>query len=163
MIPVADLVVPLAVIDISKRAQDNSDTALTPDDVRAWEAAHGPLPDGCCMVMNSGWHRLLESPRFTRRDAGGHTHVPGFHGETALMLLARNVKGIGVDTLSLNTGLQTRVGDFPVHINWLGSGRWGVEVLANLDAIPPTGATIVLGAPKVTGGTGGPTRVYALI
>ena len=37
-IPVTDFVVPLAVVDISQRAQDNPDTALTPDDIRSWEA-----------------------------------------------------------------------------------------------------------------------------
>src|SRR3954452_12105006 len=36
-IPVTDLVVPVAVVDISQRAQDNPDTALTPDDIRRWE------------------------------------------------------------------------------------------------------------------------------
>ena len=163
MIPAADLVVPLALIDISRRAQDNPDTAMTPDDVRAWEAANGPLPDGCCVAMNSGWHRFLDSPKFTGRDAAGNNHVPGIHGETAHMLLERNVKGIGVDTLSLDTGLQTKADAFPVHYGWLGAGRWGVEALANLDALPAKGATLVLGAPKVRGGTGGPTRVYALI
>jgi len=162
-IPASDLVVPLAVIDISQRAQENPDTALTPDDVRAWEAKNGPLPDGCCVAMNSGWHRLLDSPKFTGRDGSGNNHVPGFHAETAHMLLERNVKGLGVDTLSLDTGLATKAGAFPVHYGWLGSGRWGVEALANLDALPAKGATLVLGAPKVRGGTGGPTRVYALV
>jgi kynurenine formamidase len=162
-IPVTDLVVPLALIDISARAQDNPDTALTPDDVRAWEAANGPLPEGCCVVMNSGWHRLLASPKFTGVDSKGSPHTPGFHGETAHMLLERNVKGLGVDTLSLDTGQQTHVGAFAVHTSWLPAGRWGVEALANLDSLPAKGATLVLGAPKVTGGTGGPTRVFALI
>jgi kynurenine formamidase len=86
-IPVTDFVVPLAVVDISQRAQDNPDTALTPDDIRSWEAANGRLPDGCCVVMNSGWHRLLESPKFTGRDDAGRNHTPGFHAETAHMLL----------------------------------------------------------------------------
>jgi hypothetical protein len=69
--------------------------------------------------------------------------------ETAHMLLTeRNVKGIGVDTLSLDTGLETRGGEFPVHCAWLGSGRWGVEAVAavaNLDALPAKGAILVLG------------------
>ena len=41
LIPITDLVVPLAVIDISKRAQDNPDAAVTPDDIKAWEAKNG--------------------------------------------------------------------------------------------------------------------------
>lgn len=161
-IPIADLVVPLAVVDIAKRAQDDPDASLTPDDIKAWEAANGPLPEGCCVAMNSGWDKLLTTPRFAGRDDAGKNHTPGFHGETAAMLLGeRNVKGLGVDTLSLDTGINT--GPFPVHYSWLGSGRWGVECLANLGSLPAKGAILVLGGPKVKGGTGGPSRVLALV
>src|SRR5690242_3143063 len=146
-LPVTDLVVPVAVVDIAQRAQDNPDTALTPDDIRRWEAANGPLPESCCVVMNSGWHRHLASPmKFSGRDETGKDHhFPGFHVETAHMLMSeRNVKGIGVDTLSIDTGMESG-GSFPTHYAWLGSGRWGVENLANLDALPAKGATLVLG------------------
>lgn len=161
-IPIADLVVPLAIVDISSRAQDDPDAAVTPDDIKAWEQKHGPLPEGCCVAMSSGWDKLLMTPRFAGRDDAGKNHTPGFHGETAHLLMSeRNVKGLGVDTLSLDTGLNT--GPFPVHYGWLGSGRWGVECLANLDTLPPKGAMLVLGGPKVKGGTGGPSRVIALV
>jgi kynurenine formamidase len=162
LVPVADLIVPLAVIDISQRAQDNPDSAVTPDDIKAWEAKNGPLPQGCCVAMNSGWGKLLDSPRFADRDAAGKNHTPGFLAETAHLLMSeRQVKGIGVDTLSLDLGIET--GRFPVHNSWLPSGRWGVECLANLDVVPPKGAHLVLGGPKVKGATGGPSRVMALI
>lgn len=163
MIPIGDLIVPLAVVNIAAKAADDADAELTPDDIRAWEAKHGPLPEGCCVVMNSGWHRLVGDARFTGRDGEGRNHTPGFHAETAHMLITeRNVRGIGVDTLSLDTGLNSS-GAFPVHYEWLGSGRWGVEAVANLDAVPETGARILLGTPKVKGATGGPTRVIALL
>jgi kynurenine formamidase len=162
MLPINDLVVPLAVIDISQRAQDNPDSAVTPDDIKAWEAKNGPLPEGCCVAMNSGWSKFLESPRFAGRDGAGKNHTPGFHGETAhLLMTERNVKGIGVDTLSLDLGINT--GPFPVHYSWLPSGRWGVECLANLDTLPAKGAHLVCGGPKVKGATGGPSRVIALV
>jgi kynurenine formamidase len=80
-----------------------------------------------------------------------------------MLLTERNVKGIGVDTLSLDTGLESHGGEFPVHYAWLGSGRWGVEAVANLDALPAKGAILVLGGPKVRGGTGGPSRILGLI
>ena len=163
LIPIQDMIVPLAVIDISARAAGDVDAAVTPDDIKAWEAKHGPLPEGCCVVMNSGWHKLLDDPRFTGRDAEGKNHTPGFHIEAAQMLISeRNVKGIGVDTLSLDTGINSG-GAFPVHYEWLGSGRWGMEALANLDAIPASGARLFLGTPKVKGATGGPTRAIALM
>ncbi len=73
----------------------------------------------------------------------------------------RNVKGLGVDTLSLDLGVNT--GPFPVHNSWLPSGRWGVECLANLDTLPVKGAHLVCGGLKVKGATGGPSRVIALV
>jgi kynurenine formamidase len=163
LIPINDLIVPVAVINIAARAAENPDTALTPDDIKAWESKNGQLPDGCCVVMNSGWHKLVGDPKFTGNDNEKKNHTPGFHIEAAQFLMSeRNVKGIGVDTLSLDTGLNSG-GQFPVHYEWLGSGRWGVECLANLDAIPETGARLFLGIPKVKGATGGPTRAIALI
>ncbi len=113
--------------------------------------------------MNSGWHKLVGDPKFTGQDSEKKNHTPGFHIEAAQMLIGeRNVKGIGVDTLSLDTGLNSG-GEFPVHYAWLGSGRWGVECVANLDAIPENGARLFLGLPKVKGATGGPARVIALL
>src|ERR1700749_257719 len=40
-----DLVVPLAEIDITARAAKDPDAAVTVDDIKAWEAKHGRLPD----------------------------------------------------------------------------------------------------------------------
>jgi len=163
LIPISDLIVPVVVINIAARAAENPDTSVTPDDIKAWEAKNGRLPDGCCVVMNSGWHKLVDDPKFIGRDGEGRNHTPGFHIEAAQMLVSeRNVKGMGVDTLSLDTGLNSS-GAFPVHYEWLGSGRWGVEALANLDAIPEAGAQFFMGIPKVKGATGGPTRVIALL
>jgi len=162
LIPVEDLVVPLAVIDIRARAAEDPDAYLTPDDVAAWEGRNGRLPDGAVVVMNSGWHALLDSPKFTGLDAEKRNHTPGFHPETTMMLAEdRTIHGIGVDTLSLDRGLAS--GEFPVHYQWLGSGRWGIEALAGLDEIPEAGALLVAGAPKVRGATGGPARIMALI
>lgn len=154
--------VPLVLIDISHRAASDPETAVTPDDIRAWEAAHGPLPQGCCVVMNSGWGVKFGTPAANGRGPDGKSHVPGFHIDTAHFLLnERNVKGIGVDTSSLDQG--SLAGAYPVHNAWLPAGRWGVENLANLDQVPAKGATLVVGALKVKGATGGPARVMALI
>ena len=53
--------------------------------------------------------------------------------------------------------------DFATHYAWLASGHWGLEGAANLDQLPANGATLIVGAPKVRGGTGGPSRVLALV
>ncbi|HET6469421.1 MAG TPA: cyclase family protein [Geminicoccaceae bacterium] len=160
-IAVDRLVVPLAVIDIAARAESDPDAQLTPDDIRAFEAEHGPLPAGCCVALHSGWGRFVREPRFRNADGDGKLHFPGFHAEAARMLLEeRDVAGIAVDTLSLDFGPSP---DFAVHYAWLPTGRWGLEAVANLDDVPPLGATLVVGGPKVQGATGGPSRVLALI
>ena len=78
-----------------------------------------------------------------------------------MLLTERNVKGLGGYTLSLDLGIQTA--PFPVRHARLPRGRWGVECLANLDQVSAKGAHLVLGGPKVKGGTSGPSRAIALV
>jgi kynurenine formamidase len=160
-IPVENLVVPLAIVDISARAEDDPDAQLTPDDIRAWIAAHGPIPDGACVAMRSGWDRFVTGERFRNADSDGVMHFPGFHAEAVQFLMSEaNVVGIAVDTLSLDYG---RSADFATHYAWLPSNRWGLECVANLAELPAAGATLVVGAPKIQGASGGPSRVMALV
>ena len=49
------------------------------------------------------------------------------------------------------------------HHYWLGQNKWGLENVANLGQLPPKGATVVVGRPKIAGCTGGPSRVMALV
>ncbi len=161
MIAVSELVVPLAVVDISRKAIDNPDYQLSRADLAAWEKTHGRLPNGCCVAMHSGWAQYVNDGKFTGRDVGGTFHFPGFGAEAVEWLMKeRQVRGIAVDTLSLDTGSSK---DFKVHYMWLPSGRWGLENVANLDKVPAKGATLVVGIPKVKGATGGPARLLALV
>jgi kynurenine formamidase len=155
----AVLVVPLVVIDVKEKAAADPDYQLSPEDIEAFEQANGALPESCCVAMNSGWAQHMGTDMFRNADASGAMHFPGFHPDATNMLLERNVAGIAVDTLSLDFGAST---DFAVHFSWLPAGRWGIEAIANLDAAPATGATLVVGSPKVEGCTGGPSRVFAL-
>lgn len=45
-VPVESLVCPLVIVDIRARAEADPDARVTPDDLRAWIAAHGPIPAG---------------------------------------------------------------------------------------------------------------------
>jgi kynurenine formamidase len=153
------LVLPLAVIDVSGKAAADADYQMSIADIEAWEVANGRLPDGCCVAMNSGWDKLVTSPKYVGKDAAGF-HFPGVSVEAAEFLMRqRSVWGLAVDTLSLDHGPSK---DFKTHYLWLPSGRWGLENVANLAEVPARGATIVVGAPKVKGATGGPTRIFAL-
>lgn len=159
-IPPERLVCPLAVIDIRARAAEDADTQVTPDDIRAWIAQHGDIPAGACVAMLSGWGDHVNDAKFRNADDDGAMHFPGFHIEAAQMLLEESdAAGIAVDTLSLDHGISA---DFATHYAWLPENRWGVECIANLDQVPAAGATLVVGAPKHRGGTGGPARVFTL-
>ena len=159
-VPVANLVCPLCVIDVKAKAAENADYQVTPDDVKAWTNANGPIPDKACIAMNSGWSAHVGSDKFRNADAEKKMHFPGFHIEATKMLLETGAVGMAVDTLSLDYGPSA---DFATHYAWLPTNRWGIENLANLDAVPAKGATLVVGAPKFRGGSGGPTRVFAMV
>jgi kynurenine formamidase len=160
-IPVEQFFAPLAVVDISERASRNDDARVTVDDIRAWEEQHGELPAGAFVAMYSGWERRLSDPEtYVNLDSSGTPHWPGFGPEAAEFLVAeRDIVGIGVDTLSLDTGATQ---DFGVHLTVLPAGKYGLENLANLGEASPTGATIIVGGPKHEGATGGPARIFAV-
>ena len=159
-VPVESLVLPLVVVDIRAKAETDDDAQVTPDDLKDWEAEHGPIPAGSCVAMSSGWAAHVGGDKFRNADAEGKLHFPGFHVEAAEMMMGRDVVGMAVDTLSIDYGPSQ---DFATHYAWLPTNRWGMECVANLDELPPTGATIVAGAPKIIGASGGPSRVIALV
>lgn len=162
-IPAERLVCPLCIVDIRAKAEADRDAQVTPDDLRGWTAAHGPIPPGACVAMNAGWAAKVGTPAFRGADpvGSGTLHFPGFHVEAAAMLLEEtDAVAIAVDTLSLDHGPSA---DFATHYAWLPAGRYGIECVAGLDALPPAGATLIVGAPKTRAGTGGPTRLLALV
>jgi kynurenine formamidase len=157
-VPVGDLVVPLAVMDLRARAAADPDAGLTPDDIRGWEKRHGRLPEGCCVAIDGGYDplALMREPAATRRRGS-----PGFSPEASAFLLAeRDVKGIAVDAMSIDQGRNGPA--YPVHQQWLRSGRWGIEGLTNLAQVPPSGALLIVGAAPIKDATGVPIRAIAL-
>lgn len=160
-IPVSNLVVPLCVVDIRAKADADADAQVTPDDIAAWIAANGEIPDRACVAMLSGWGAHVLTDKFRNVGSDNAMHFPGFHVEAVQMLMQdTGAVGIAVDTLSLDHGPSP---DFATHYAWLPTNRWGLEGVANLDRVPAAGATLVVGAPKHAGGTGGPSRVFALV
>ena len=159
-IPPTDLVCPLCVVDIREKAEADPDAQVTPDDLRAWIDANGEIPDGACVAMNSGWASKVDGEGFRNAGEDGVMHFPGFHVDAARMLLEETgAAAIAVDTLSLDHGPSQ---DFVTHYLWLPAGRYGIECVAGLDGMPAAGATLVVGAPKHRGGSGGPARLVAL-
>ncbi|MEL7093455.1 MAG: cyclase family protein [Pseudomonadota bacterium] len=160
-LPISSLVVPLCVVDIAARAAADPDAQVTPDDLRAWIADNGDIPDGACIAMHSGWAGKTGGDGYRNVGADEKMHFPGFHIEATQMLLEEtSAVAMAVDTLSLDHGPSET---FASHYAWLPAGRYGIENLAGLDQVPAAGATLVVGAPTHRGGTGGPARIFAMV
>lgn len=76
------------------------------------------------------------------------------------MLIDRGVAGVGIDTLSLDYGAST---SFGFHGAMLEAGIYQVENLANLDAVPATGWTVMIGVLPVREGTQAQASIVALL
>ena len=162
-IPPEELILTVAVIDLRERVEHDHDATAIPDDILAWERRHGPLPERCAVFALTGWgSRVDDAAAYLNADPSGTMHAPGFSEELTEFLKDErpDVRAIGLDTASLDIAATA---DFPAHVSWLPSGRYGIENLANLDRLPPTGAVAIVGAPALAGGSGGPTRVLALL
>src|SRR5262249_29081482 len=96
-LPVASVIAPLVVIDVSAKAASDADLALTVADIAAWERRHGRIPARAAVMMASGWDsRINDAKAFVNADASGTMHFPGFSPAAASFLArSREVSGLG--------------------------------------------------------------------
>jgi kynurenine formamidase len=160
-IPTAHLFGPAVVIDVREEAAKNADYRLTTAGVEKWEAAHGTIPQGAIFLLRTGWaSRWPDQARYRNMDAQGVMHFPGYSVETAKLLIARGVVGLGIDTLSIDYGPSK---DFEVHRVDLPANLYNLENLRSLDDLPEAGAFVIAAPIKLEGGSGGACRVFALL
>ena len=156
------LVAPAAVLD---KAGADPDYLLQVDDVKAWQAEHGPLPDGGWLLYRTGWDaRAGDQDDFLNADETG-PHTPGVSVECARWLAEEApIIGLGVETVGTDAGAAHSFDPpFPCHSFLLGAGKYGLTQLRNLQLLPPTGALLVTAPLPIVGGSGSPTRVLALV
>ena len=164
-VPLANCIGPAVVIDVSQQAARDADYRLSVEDVRQWERRHGRLPRGAIVVMNSGWSRRWpDKKRYLGTDKPldvANLHFPGFSEEAVEFLVReRDVAALAVDTPSIDYG-QSR--DFEAHQVLGAADKPAFENVANVDRLPPTGATFVALPLKIQDGSGGPARIIAVL
>jgi len=164
-VPPLHLIAPAVVIDRSAESAENPDYLLTVDDVRAFEADHGPLPEGGWLLLHTGWDVRAQDTEAFLNARDGNPHSPGPDVECARWIAEESpLVGVGVETVGIDAGGAAEFDPpFPAHYYLMGAGKYGVTQLANLGSLPPTGTLLFVAPLKLTGGTGSPVRALALV
>jgi len=155
-------VVPAVVIDARAQSAADADYRLTKQDVLDWEATNGRIAPGSFVIMFTGWEDRWGRPKaFINQDALGNLHFPGFAGSTTRWLLARrDISGVGIDTHGVDPGLDTT---YATNTQIAEAHKIAIECMANLDKLPPKGATLILAPLQLQGGSGSPMDIVALV
>jgi kynurenine formamidase len=158
------MLVPLVVIDVHQKVARNADYTLTMADVHAWEAAHGPIPQGAFVAMRTDWSkRWPDMAAMNNKDAKGVAHYPGWSMPVLRYLyLDRHVTATGHETTDTDPGVAASRGDYSLESWLLHQGHYQIEMLANLDKVPDSGALVMVTFARAKGGSGFPARVIAI-
>lgn len=162
-----DLIGPAVKIDVAAKALANRDYLISVEDIKAWESANGPVPDGGIVLFQTGYGKYWPNKKDylgtdrTGPDAVAELHFPGLDPAAADWLVKnRNIKACGLDTASIDYGQST---NFQSHVTLMTNNIPAFENLANLDQVPVKGAQIVALPMKIKGGSGAPLRIVALV
>lgn len=162
-IPIRSFVGPACVLDCSREADGDEDFLLTPGFIEHWESRHGRIAEESWVLMHTDWSKRRGAEYLNLREDGAHT--PGPNADAMRFLIEeRNIRGFGTETVGTDAGQATHLSPpYPAHYLLHGSGRYGLQCLANLDQLPPTGAILLCPPLKIKNGSGSPLRVLALI
>lgn len=154
-IPVRQMILPLVVIDETPLLATDPVHALTVDDIGAWEREHGRVPAGSFVALRTDMYKdFTANPERFRRSP-----FPAWSlGAIRFLYEQRGVVATGHESMDTDTT------DEMASESWLlRNGHWQIEVMANLDQVPPTGAILVTAWPKVEKGLGFPVRAFAIV
>ncbi|VDI38066.1 Hypothetical predicted protein [Mytilus galloprovincialis] len=164
-IPINKMVGPGVIVNVKEKARNNPDYRISLNDIKEWEEKYGKIPDGAMLIMNSGWDVKYPDKYsvYGTKNMSDRTsfHHPGWHEDTISWIISnRHILFIGTDAPSFDYGQSTT---FPVHILTSRENICGLENVANLDRIPPSGSIISAAGMKTVEGSGGPLRLYAMV
>jgi kynurenine formamidase len=154
-IPLKQMILRLVVLDDTPYLAKDPNHAFSVDDLKAWEHRHGRVPPGAFAALRTDMYKDWDSnpERFKRQP------FPAWSLDTIKYLYEkRAVTATGHESMDTDT---TEKMDSETYI--LQHGHFQIEVMANLDKVPPTGALIVVTWPKVENGLGFPARAFAIL
>lgn len=161
-ITVKETVLPLCVVDLTEKVQQDHDYAFTVEDLKAWEAEHGRFPDDCFVAIRTNWsHRQGED--FFNHDETGQPHYPGWSQEALKFLCEeRKITAVGHETPDTDPAIANLIVPWAGERYLLEQDKYQIEMLRNLDDLPATGAIICCSFPNVTEAPGYTTRCVAI-
>ena len=154
-IPLKSMILRLVVLDDTPYLAKEPNHAFSVADLRAWEKRNGRVPEGAFVALRTDMYKDWDKDpeRFKR------SPLPAWSFETIKFLYEqRGVAATGHE--SMDTDVTDRM-ESETYI--LTTGHFQIEVMANLDKVPATGALIVVTWPKVQGGLGFPARAFAIL
>jgi kynurenine formamidase len=161
--PLGNMVAPAFVIDCSTEAAGNADFLLTIPFVESWEKRQARIAAGCWVLLRTDWSKRSGAAYANILEDGPHTPGP----DAAVMkwlVEERGVLGFGTETIGTDAGQGGHFDPpYPAHHYLHGAGRYGLQCLASLDRLPPTGTVLVTAPLKIRRGSGSPLRVLALV
>lgn len=162
-IPTEDFVGPVVVIDCVQGAENDDDFELTPKIITAHETSHGEIPKNAWVFMRTDWSKRKGAAYLNMKEDGPHS--PGPTPEAIRFLIdERDIRGFGTETVGTDAGQGAHyTPPYPAHYFLHGAGKYGLQCMANLDQLPPTGAVLLAAPLKIKNGTGSPLRVMALV
>ncbi|MET0677240.1 MAG: cyclase family protein [Bradyrhizobium sp.] len=163
-LPPRTFIAPACVVDCSAQSARDPDFLLTVDLLRDWEARNGRIAEGSWLLMRTDWSKRKDPVAYQNFDAAGQ-HTPGPDVASVEFLVhERKVIGFGSETIGTDAGQAAHFRPpYPCHSIMHGNGRLGLQCLANLDLLPPTGALVVAAPLKIQHGSGSPVRALALV
>ena len=164
-ITLKEMVLPLVVLDVHNQVSENADYTITMDDVRDWESRNGLVPSGSFVAMRTDWSkRWPDGEAMQNQDDEEINHYPGWSQEVLTYLIEeRAVVAIGHEPTDTDPGIATTEGDYSLEDYVLRQDRYQIELLANLDQVPESGALVIVTWPKPEGGSGFPARAFAIL
>ncbi len=164
-IGVEEMLLPLVVLDVHEKVAENSDYQLTMEDITAWEAKHGQVPEGAFVAMRTDWSkRWPNQDAMQNVDDKGVAHYPGWSMDTLKYLYEeRHITASGHEPTDTDPGVATTLDDYSLESYILSLDKYQIELLANLDQVPEFGALVSVTWPDAKGGTGFPARVFAIL
>lgn len=148
-IPSERLRAPLVVMNIARQVAADPDYRIGIEDIARWEQAHGSIPLGSVVVVQTDWKP---------RKAGAVVPTRFSEDATRFLVEGRIVLGLGSDQPAPRQELRDSTRTYAAR-----HSLYQLDSLANLASIPEAGSWVVVAPVQPQDGSGSPARILALV